>query len=111
MKIKLVRSENDDIDWYEDSDGDIEVEVPDAIITEWRELEKRREEIHAYFEERVRPQIEAEDKRRSAERHEKMLASMTPEQRAQWESFMKFVKETSDLSMARWTKALTFSRP
>lgn len=96
MKIKLQPIENDDdglndsyVMWWEEG-GDIEVEVPDAIVAEWRELEKRRDEIYAYFEERVRPQIKAEEDRRWAEQRRAKLESMTPSQRAEWERFVEF---------------------
>ena len=68
-KIKLERDIDEygeTVGWLE-SDDAFEVEVPDAIIKEWREIRGRLDEIDAYFEERVSPQLEAEYARKREE--------------------------------------------
>lgn len=68
MKIKLERIVQDYgnvVEWCEG--GDIEVEVPDAIIADWRETIARLAELSSYFDERVKPQIDAEYKQRREE--------------------------------------------
>jgi len=66
MKVKIAVDETDFdgrtemtvLSWYEYDNG-VEVEIPDELVEEWRHIEKRREEIYAWFEEHLRAQLEA----------------------------------------------------
>lgn len=72
MKVKLSRITDDNdglsdsylIEWVEDEKNGIEVELPDAIVADWRETSKHLAELEAYLDEKALPQIEAEQERR-----------------------------------------------
>jgi hypothetical protein len=70
MKIKLEQHLDDHGfetgEWYETGDvTTAPVEVPDAIVLEWRACLARIVEIEKYFDERVKPEIDkAEDEKR-----------------------------------------------
>ena len=65
IKIERIEDENDVAVWVEH--GDIEIEVPDAIVADWRATRDRLVQLEAYFDEQVLPQIEAEHRRRREE--------------------------------------------
>jgi hypothetical protein len=55
-------------EWIEGGISDFEVEIPDAVVKDWRETLAHLAELETYFDERVKPQIDAEYERRRAER-------------------------------------------
>lgn len=57
MKVRLYFSE-DSFEWAELPIGP-EIEIPDAIMADFRECHRRLQEISAYFNEKAQPQIEA----------------------------------------------------
>ena len=66
MKLKMDEWTDDEgRTWVEG--GDYEVEIPDAIVDDWRESEKHLSELYAYFDEKVRPQIDKIRAERMAE--------------------------------------------
>lgn len=72
MKIKLFRVEDDNdglsesclVEYIEDEQHGTEVELPDAIVADWRETSKHLAELEAYLDEKALRQIEAEQERR-----------------------------------------------
>lgn len=61
MKVRMSQNYDSGL-WYE-SEHEEPIELPDAIVKEWRELTARMEELTAYFDERVPPlQAEADAK-------------------------------------------------
>lgn len=51
MKVRMDQ-DYESGQWIED-DHEEEIELPDAIVLEWRECRKRMEQLNAYFDERV----------------------------------------------------------
>jgi hypothetical protein len=63
MKICLFKNDIDE--WVEDESREFEViELPDAIVTEFRALHARLKEIGAYFDDTAQPLIDAAYKQR-----------------------------------------------
>lgn len=98
MKIRLQMND-DDGRWYESgSEHDPAVEVPDAIVEEWREATNRVVELEAYFEETVKPRLYALAEERAKRELEEWERTATPEQRE--------MREMQNAMLRRWSQHL-----
>ena len=89
MKVRIDC--NDDDYWYE-CESAPEIDLPDAIIQEWRALQAKLKEFDQYFEERARPLID-EAYRKKREEYERIHPPDPMTQRWARELFKQFTTE------------------
>jgi hypothetical protein len=88
MKIRLDRLEDPDYDtahcrWTESEyENDPLVEIPDAIVKDWRDTLAHLAELEKYFDEKATPQIETQNEERRKREAEEWERTATPEQKA-----------------------------